>query len=111
VALADVIDHFRTLSEDPVCAGHLDVLLDVREADSLPESNQLRVVSSEIAAIRVKVQFGLCAIVAKRDAMFGMMRMFGVFAERGFGAIRVFRGTAEAEAWLMSQQSAEAPRC
>ena len=106
VSLADVIGHFKTLWEDPACTGYLDVLLDVSDAESLPQSNQLRTVSSELSTIRGKVEFGLCAIVAKHDAMFGMMRMFGVMAERGFRAVRVFRGAAEAEDWLVSEYGA-----
>jgi cupin superfamily acireductone dioxygenase involved in methionine salvage len=42
--------------------------------------------------------------------MFGMMRMFSVFAEKNFQAIRVFRGTAEAEAWLTPQQGKDETR-
>jgi hypothetical protein len=110
VTLADVVDHFATLEDDPACAGHLDVMLDVREADSLPESNQLKIVNSHVAAIRAKVEFGMCAIVTNRDAMFGMMRMFSVFAEKNFQAIRVFRGTAEAESWLTPQQGKDETR-
>jgi hypothetical protein len=110
VTLADVVDHFATLEDDPACAGHLDVMLDVREADSLPESNQLKIVNSHVAAIRAKVEFGMCALVTNRDAMFGMMRMFSVFAEKNFQAIRVFRGTAEAEAWLTPQQGKDETR-
>lgn len=104
VSLKNIIEHFRKLADDPDCAGHLDVLLDVHEVDSLPESKQLRVVNSHIASIRAKVEFGICAIVANRDAMFGMMRMFAVFAEENFRAIRVFRETSEAEEWLTLQQ-------
>jgi hypothetical protein len=110
VTLEDVLDHFRQLTDDPACAGHLDVLLDVDHADSLPESIQLRVVNSHIAAIRSKVGFGMCAIVANRDAMFGMMRMFAVFAEENFRAIRVFRETAEGEKWLSTQQGMDETR-
>jgi hypothetical protein len=110
VTLAEVVDHFGKLQDDPVCAGHLDVMLDVREADLLPESNQLRIVNSNLAAIREKAEFGMCAIVVNRDAMFGMMRIFSVFAERSFRAIRVFRGTAEAEAWLTTQQGKDETR-
>ena len=45
VTLEDVIDHFSNLKGDPDGAGQLDVLLDVREANSLPETNQLRIVN------------------------------------------------------------------
>ncbi len=57
-----------------------------------------------IADVRGRVKFGACAIVAPRDAMFGMMRMFEVFAQKSFRATAVFRTLAEAEAWLATQQ-------
>jgi hypothetical protein len=109
LTFADVIGHFRTLKQDPACGGHLDVLLDLRTADLLPETNQFGAVTAELGALRDKVQFGTCAIVATRDAMFGMMRIFEVHAGPYFSATRVFRGMAEAEAWMVSQQSASAP--
>src|ERR1035438_8645363 len=43
-----VIDHFRQLNDDPACSGRLDVLLDVTDADTLPNSSQLGAVRSEI---------------------------------------------------------------
>jgi hypothetical protein len=105
ITLGDVVDHFRTLADDPACAGRLDVMLDVRETASLPKSIELKIVNSEVAAIRAKVEFGMCAIVATGDPMFGMMRMFAVFAERNFGAIGVFREAAGAEEWLTTGQT------
>ena len=100
--LAQVLDHFRELKEDPACVGRLDVLLDVSDADVVPDSNQLAAVAGAVRSIRDKVQFGSCAVMAGRDAMFGMMRVFEVRAGDYFGAIRVFRGAAEAETWLAS---------
>jgi hypothetical protein len=93
-----VIEHFRELYRDPVCSGHLDVLLDVSQADTLPEPGQLGPINAELGAIRDKVRFGLCAIVATRDAMFGMMRMFEVLARP--------RASSDPEAWLVSQRTA-----
>jgi hypothetical protein len=109
VTFDEVIGHFRTLQEGPACSGHLDVLLDVSQADALPESGQLAAVNLELRGIRDKVQFGICAIVAHRDAMFGMMRMFEVQASRYFHAIRVFRDAAEAEPWVASPQGGSGP--
>jgi hypothetical protein len=106
---SEVIEHFRTLGQDSACAGYLDVLLDVSEADTLPEAGQFGAINAEIGAIRDRTQFGICAIVATRDAMFGMMRMFEVLARPYFLATRVFRGRPEAEAWLKSQRTAGAP--
>jgi len=105
ITLANVIEHFRELKDDPACVGHLDVLLDVDAAESPPESDQLRTVNSQLRQMHKKVQFGMLAIVAKRDVMFGMMRVFRVFAEENFRAIRVFREAREAEAWLSSREA------
>lgn len=109
LTLADVLGHFRALKQDPTCSGDLDVLLDVSAADALPQTHQFPAITGEIAAIRDKVQFGACAIVATRDAMFGMMRIFEVLANPYFRAMGVFRGLVEAEAWL-SEQRTTGPR-
>ncbi len=69
---AEVMDHFRQLKVDPACCGRMDVLLDVSNADSLPESNQIGAVGTALGAIRPKVQFEACGIVAAKDAMFGI---------------------------------------
>lgn len=100
---AEVMDHFRRLKEDPVCSGSLDVLLDVSDADLVPQASQLGAVSAAVSLVRKNVQFRACAIVASRDAMFGMMRMFEVLAGDYFSATRVFRTMDEAEAWLAAQ--------
>jgi hypothetical protein len=102
VTLDEVIAHFRQLGEDPVCAGQLDVLLDVSGMETLPKGHQFGAIKSAISRIREKVQFGACAIVATRDAVFGMMRMFEVIAGDYFRAVRVFRTLSEAEAWVES---------
>lgn len=107
LTLVEVVEHFKTLGLDPNCSGQLDVLLDLRETNSLPASRQFGAINAALEAVREKVQFNLCAIVAKTDAMFGMMRMFEVVAGRYFGATRVFRDVAKAEAWLRSQKSAD----
>jgi hypothetical protein len=100
VELSEIAEHFRMLLEDPACVGPFDVLLDVSEQKNIPISLQLGAVTREIAAVRQKVQFGSCAIVAPGDVMFGMMRMFEIFATPYFKAIRVFRSLAAAQAWL-----------
>jgi hypothetical protein len=107
LTFAEVVEHFRTLGRDPVCVGYLDVLLDVSDADPVPESSQFGAITTELGAIRDKVQFGICAIVATRDVMFGMMRMFEVQARPYFLATRVFRGRHEAEAWLAAQRTGD----
>jgi hypothetical protein len=100
----EVIDHFRTLAKDPRRPERPDVFLDLSAVDSLPEIGQLSLVVSEMKKIGAKLRFGTCAIVANRDALFGMMRMFEAQAEEFFRETRTFRTATEAEAWLVSRQ-------
>ena len=104
IKLPEVLEHFRTLQRDPDCPDWLDVFLDLREIASLPFTVEINTVAQEISTTKSRVQFKICAVVAASDAMFGMMRMFSVVAERYFSAVRVFRTGLEAEEWLASQQ-------
>ena len=103
VTIDEVIGHFRALEKDPDCPAVLDVLLDLSEQTSIPKKENLEQVTREIRRIREKVHFGACAIVACKDALFGMLRMFEVFAEQCFRETCVFRRTSEAETWLASR--------
>jgi hypothetical protein len=103
VTFEEVVAHFRELERDPECREPLDVLLDLSRVDSLPSARQIRAVALELKTIQ-HVRLDTCAIVAVRDALYGMLRMFEVMAQGYFRAIRVFRATAEAEVWLVSQR-------
>jgi hypothetical protein len=103
VTFDEVIGHFRELEHALECAERLDVLLDLSELASLPHAHQLRAVGQEIGRIGDRIRFDHCAIVARTDVVFGMMRMFEVFAAERFRSIGVFREEGEAETWLTSQ--------
>lgn len=105
VLVGEVINHFRTLEQDPNCPDCLDVFLDLSKTTSLPFTAEITAVAQEINRVRNKVRFGACAVVASSDALFGMMRMFAVLAGAYFSEIRVFRGTGEAETWLSTHRS------
>jgi hypothetical protein len=105
VTLQEVIDHFRTLEQDPECPDILDVFLDLSEMDSLPETREISTVINEMKRIRGQVSFGACAILASRDALIGMMRVFEAMADGCFWVTCTFRVASEAEAWLVSQQT------
>lgn len=105
VTLQEVIDHFRTLEQDPECPDILDVFLDLSEMDSLPETREISTVIHEMKRIRGQIRFGACAILARRDALIGMMRVFEAMAEECFRVTCTFRVASEAEAWLVSQQT------
>ena len=104
VTLEEVADHFRELAADPDCPSYLNVLLEWTDTTRVPLSGELREASRHIALIRERVRFGACAVVAGRTVLYGMSRMFLVFADGLFDATAVFRTVAEAEVWLNAQQ-------
>jgi len=102
VTLEAVQEHFTVLSQDPACPDFLDVVLDLTEMTNLPSSEELGAVTVELARVAPRVRFRHCAIVASQPALFGMARMFEVFAETYFVATRVCRTLADGERWLDS---------
>jgi hypothetical protein len=106
VTLEEVTEHFRELERDPNLPDRLNVLLDLSETTSVPSAQEVRAASNEVEKVLRSVQFQACVIVASNDVLFGMMRMFVVFARNYFTATQVFRVAADAEAWLASHESA-----
>jgi hypothetical protein len=102
VTLPDVMAHFDSLQRDPNRPDRLDVLLDLLEITTPPDAFQIRAVAERVGLVEGLV-FGACAIVADREAMFGMARMFEVLARGHFATIRTFRNRRDAEEWLDTQ--------
>ena len=102
----EVVAHFRELMSDPDVPERLNVLLDLSEMTNAPERDQLRGVAGEVGDLRKHIQWGALAIVAPSDLLFGMSRVFGIFAEGYFAHTGVFRAHAEAERWLDTRISA-----
>jgi hypothetical protein len=100
VTLAEVLNHFQVLKDDPERPNHLDVFLDLREMTSSPTADQIREASRGPRFLGGLVKFGFCAIVVDRDVIYGMSRMWAVFVEQMFTEVVVFRSVAEAEIWL-----------
>ena len=107
VTLGQVIEHFDILIRDPDCPPKLDVLLDLTECSVIPETHQLEPVSDKIGSIRKNVQFEACAIVVSSELMFGMARIFLVFADERFQMAQVFRAVDQAKKWLNEQKRQE----
>jgi hypothetical protein len=105
VGLEAVSRHFRALAAERDLPDPLDVLLDLSELGSAPESEQIQVIAGEIARMVGKIRWGACAIVAARDLLFGVGRVLEARAEESFDSIRVFRDRASAEAWLASERA------
>jgi hypothetical protein len=106
VTVEEVLAHFRELEQDPKCPPHLDVLLDLARQVTIPKRENLQEVAIAIWRVQHRVQFGVCAIVARTLALYGMLRMFEVLAARYFGETSVFRTKKAAQAWLASRRNA-----
>ena len=102
--LAEVMEHFRILHDDPALPQRVNVLLDLSELTSVPEREQLRTIVGHVKALRSELRWGALAIAARSDLLFGMSRVFGIFVEESFTNTGVFRRPAEAEVWLASQR-------
>jgi hypothetical protein len=102
VTLEEVLAHFDELASTPNCPPMLDVLLDFSELESVPGSGDLMAVADRMRRVASRVKFGACAIVAKSDVIFGIARMYTVYAEPHFRTTRVFREFLQAEFWLQS---------
>jgi hypothetical protein len=107
VTLEEVRDHFRQLVKEPALPMLLDVFLDLRDMTSSPSAGEIREAGNTIARLPSTVRFGACAIVAQRDAIYGISRMFSVFVEQFFTSISAFRSASEAEAWLRAHHAQE----
>jgi hypothetical protein len=100
VTAGEVASHLDELDGRLDPGVRFDVLLDLGGCTSLPTSEQLRAIAAQLGRLGGRHRFGRCAIVAQRDALFGMTRMFEVFAQEQFAETRAFRAADEAERWL-----------
>jgi hypothetical protein len=73
-----------------------------------PTSEEIRAIAEADTAIARHALDVTVAVVAPTDALFGMSRMWEVFAEGTAWRISVFRTLAEAETWLRAEASARA---
>jgi hypothetical protein len=103
--LSEVLAHFDDLERDHNRPARLDVYLDLTEQTNLPTALQIQAAASRIGMAKWMIDFRACAIVVNRDALFGMLRMFEVFAHPHFERLRVFRDATAARAWLDSGNS------
>jgi hypothetical protein len=101
--LAEVVDHFKELRADPRLPKRPNVLLDLTALVSAPERDQLRSVVAEMKEVGASLHWGVLAVVARTDLLFGMSRILAVFVEDVFSNTGVFRQLAEAERWIDAQ--------
>jgi hypothetical protein len=105
VTLEEVLGHLRDVEADPGLPADANGLADLRECTSLLTTEQVVSIEPALRRLGGKMRLGACALVASRDALYGMLRMFEMLSESQFAAIRVFRRLDEAEAWLRSRDA------
>jgi hypothetical protein len=103
--LRDVIAHFEQLVNDPACPPVLNVLLDLTEMTTVPDSGQLHVAAAATARARERIEFDHCAIVAASETTRGLAMVWEMFARQSFRATGVFRSFDEAQAWLATSET------
>jgi len=108
VELADVLGHFATLQRDPARPAWPDVLLDFTGLGSLPNAAQIGAVKDRMSW-RPAFRFRFCAIVADRDVVFGIARMFQSMTTAFFEDVTVVRSVGDAEAWLEQLHARHGP--
>jgi len=106
VTLTEVQEHFRELMNAWPSVPRLQVLLDLTECTSLPDFHQLRTVVGQMDASGGRHRFERCAIVASRELLYGMLRVFEVMADTRSVVVRVFRAESDATEWLSTPSSA-----
>jgi hypothetical protein len=102
VTFPEVAQHFLELRRDPQFHDGLDVLLDLSGCTSVPSAEQLRDVVGLIDTRTLPLRFGACAIITADEALFGMTRIFEVYARDVFTGTEIFRMAEEGERWLNS---------
>ena len=107
VTPAEVDEHFTALAKVWPRGATLDVLLDLSGCTSLPEIVQLQAVASRIQMFGGRKRFGVCAIVASREQLYALLRVFELLADQRFVAVRVFRNESAAKVWLRDRLSAQ----
>jgi hypothetical protein len=106
VTFEQVMAHFDALERDPRRGGVMDVMIDVRQITSTPETRQLRQAAERMHAGERPLQYGRCAIIAVAPEHVGMARLFAQFASSRFAASTVVDSIDEAERWLWDSPAA-----
>jgi hypothetical protein len=95
-AIAEILAH-PALPEGP------DVLIVADEVDQVPTTSELRVAAREIRPALDR-GLGALAIVASNPFVYGVARIFSVFAESVGAEIAAFREVDDASRWLAASR-------
>lgn len=92
------------LLADPHLRKGVRVLIDACAVDDVPTTSELRTLATEMQFM-VERGLGPVAVVTNNTCVYGVVRMFSVFAEFVNALVMPFRDMGEAERWLEDQSS------
>jgi hypothetical protein len=102
ITLAEYQRAIAEIMVDPRPMSHL--LIDGREALSVPPTAEVKEGAAMLPRLLSKGLAGT-AVVANRPAIYGVARMFAVFASLFNVKVRAFREMDEAQAWLETEEA------
>jgi hypothetical protein len=93
------------LIDDPRIQPGTGILVDSRRVDGAPSTPELRLIARDLAPLRDR-GVNRIAVCANSMFVYGITRMFGVFAELIGIHVAAFREMEAAKRWLSSSEAA-----
>jgi hypothetical protein len=105
VTFAEVAVTLDELLDDPRISEGTRVLCDCRQVTDTPSTPELRLIARDLAPLRERGVTRM-AVCAESTFVYGVARMFAVFADMIGISVGAFRRMEDAERWLASFQEA-----
>ena len=102
-SIEDILININNTIEDPDFEKGFNILSDHTEIESVITTEQARMTASHLERLSKDFANSKWAVVTKKEASFGMMRMLSVFLENIPIHLEVFKSLDEAEKWLDKQ--------
>lgn len=93
------------LERDPRLSMRTPIVVDARDVQAVPTTDQLRQIAVAMGQL-VKRGMGPMAIITASAFVYGIARMFSVFAEAVCVKVHPFRCEQDAARWLEEQRAA-----
>ena len=100
---------FDQMLGNPLLAPGTRMLVDARTVDAAPTTSELRAIARDMKPV-VDRGLSYMAIVTDRPFVYGVVRMFAVFAEVFAVQVNAFRTMDEGQRWLDERRPREAAR-
>lgn len=100
--VADLIAH---QIKAPARTPGLPILVDARDVNGAPSTAELRLIAAEMRPL-IETGMGPVGILTGSTFVYGIARMFSVFAQALCADVSAFRCPADAENWLETRRTA-----